>query len=444
MNTLRLRRAAPHLCGCIVLIATAWSLPGAQLGCSRFKEPCRLSDEVTLFSDPSLDGLSGTLLEGPAGDTVLRFITYKKPEADAGVEAGDVAETGAGAGGLGGFGTVALTSPVPSKVDIVVSAVSPGAFIRKTFVAPMELQARAGSTVQIAATYTGQAVLFSWVEQSTHTDPDGLVHTGAALRYAVSSGGTSFSAELARACDDCTIQATAVAKRGTTFIFYSAVQQGKTKPFGGVVRMDPLGVAVEHLPVPSWFVSAAVLPRLSLSNGTLLARLSTGSYVVRDDLALEVGPFVPKGSAVAFVYGDGDPYGAWLETPGTSASGDGGAVFGDLGFDDVGSAGQNLMLGRYSAGGTATRISTASNVLGVARGQGTFGVAFVAGEREYFALAGADGQKVGGDVDIGGALATSLEAAAGRRVLRSVHAPASFSILGLSGSTLLSREVTCD
>lgn len=445
MNTPQLRRAVVHLCALTAAVGVAWSLPLAQLGCTHFKEPCHLSNEVTLFSDPGLDGLSGTLLEGPDGGTILRFITYKTASADAGAEASDVADAGAGASGLGGFGTVSLSSPIPSQVDIVLSAVTPGAFIRKTFGAPMELQARAGSTTDIAATYTGQAVLFSWVEQSTHTDANGLVHNGAALRYAVSNGGASLPAALARGCDGCTIHATAIATHGATFLFYSGVQEGKSKPFGGVVRMDPPGVTVEHIPVPSWFISPAVPPRLSLSNGKLLARLSTGSYVVRDDLALQIGPFVPKGSAVAFVYGDGDPYGAWLETPGTSASSDGGAVFGDLGFDDVGSSGgQDLMLGRYSAGGTATRISTASNVLGVVRGEGTFGVAFASGVREYFALTGADGEKVGGDVDIGGTLATSLEAGGGRRVMRSVHGPATFSIVGLSGSALLSREVTCD
>lgn len=438
----RIARLASLCAGAsVILVASLCAVP-AQLGCSRFTEPCHLSEEVTLFADPGMDSSTGSLLEGPSGETVLRFIAYAKTGADAGAEGGDTAEAGV----LGGLGPATPTAlPVPSKAEIVVIPGPQGGTLRGAYAAPLALSARAGSTFDIDATYTGKGVLFSWVEQSTRTEPDGKVHTGGALRQAFATGAEPPPSVDVVSCDDCTIHSAPVATRDTTFLFYAVQELGK-KATSTVLRISPAGDAVERLPMPAWLGPQGSVPRVSASNGALVVRLAGGSYVAGGDLALSAGPFVPSGSALSFVQGDGDPYAAWLEVPGsTSGTDGGGTTFGDLGFESAsGDVGQGLMLGRFSQGGAITRLSTASNILGVARDLDRFGVAFASGDREYFALAGADGEKVGGDIDLGAQLSTSLGAQGNRRVIRSPRGPHTFSVMGLSGGTLRSREVSCE
>jgi hypothetical protein len=423
------------------IIAFACTTPG-QLGCSRFTEPCRLSDEVALFSDQQLYHQNASLLEGPSGETVLRFVTYAEDVTDAGAP-GEATDAGAVTAGV--IGATSTATPVPRKVDIVIVPGPAGGTLRSTFAAPLALQGRAGSTLDIGVTYTGQGLLFSWVEETTRTEPNGKVHRGAALRHAFATGADLPPTTDVLSCDDCTIRAAPVATKQTTFLFYAVAELGK-KATSTVRRMTPTGEVVSQLPLPAWLGSQGSVPRISTSHGALVVRLAGGSYVLGDDLAFAAGPFVPGGGALSFVQGDGEPYAAWLEVPGLTVGTDGGGpTFGDLGFESAsGDVGQNLMLGRFSQGGSVTRLSTASNILGVARDLDTFGVAFASGDREYFALAGAHGEKIGGDVDIGGQLATSLGAQGNRRVIRSARGPHTFSVMGLSGGTLHSREVSCE
>jgi len=418
-------------------VASAFVLP-PQLGCSRFTERCHLEGETTLYSDPSLSGSSGTLFDGPSGEMVLQFITYAKSAADAG------AEGGADEGGItfpSGIGSTMSGAAVPEKVVLV--AIDGAGSVKSTFASPLELSQRVGGVTGIDVTYTGKGLLFSWIEQQTSTDDHGKVHTRETLRYGFATGAVPPPAHDVVSCGDCTIESAAASTKSTTFLFYAVQAQGKPGQ-SALLRLTPDGSVVATEPLPKTLGAAGTVPRVMTSNGALLARLAGGSYVVRDDLALAAGPFVPTGSSLSLVIGDGDPYATWLAVPGASATPDAGAVAADLGFDTSGDIGQDLMLGSFSPGGVITRLSTASIVIGVARDNGTFGVAFSSNDREYFALAGADGQKVGGDVDIGAAMSTNLGTLGNRRVIRSSRGPAHFSVLGLSGTKLTSREVTCE
>lgn len=421
------------------LLAAVVSVVPAQLGCSRFAEPCHLAGEVTLFA--SARSGAPELLEGPSGETVLRFVTYATSSADAGAEGGSDGSLGA----IGGFGTVsAASSPVPSKVDLVVYPGPQGGTLEASYAAPLTLAGRVGSTANIGATYTGHGVLYSWLEESTRTDPDGKVHAGAALRYALSTGADAPTAQDVVSCDDCAITVAPVSTKTATFLFYAVQRQG-TPGESTVLRLGAAGDVLSTQALPKALGPPGSVPRVFGSNGALVARLPGGSYVVRDDLSLGAGPFVPTGSSLSFVYGDGDPYAAWLAVPGTSNGADAGtAAIGDIGFEGAVDVGQDLMLGRFTSGDATTRLSTASSITGVARDGDRFGVAFVSGDREYFALAGADGQKVGGDIDIGSAVSGPSFGQVGGRVLRSPRAPHTFSVLGLSGTKLVSREVSCE
>jgi hypothetical protein len=387
------------------------SLGVASASCTKLAQPCSAGGATPLYQDASLAGRSVSLSEGPGGTTLATFILSGTPNADAG----------------------ATDFAPPRSFEAIVVAPDLSTTTHVSFAAPPALTARTGGTTSVDAEYTGSGALFRWVETSIAQEPAGAMHSTLTLRVAfVSASGAPSPPRTVAACVDCALSTTSGASASFVYVFYRA-QKGAA----GVLRVSADGSAVDTLPLPNWLGASAPLPALSLSNGALVARTSSAFLVVDDALELASGPYVVGTGAKAFDWSPAAPLATTLGQPGDADGGVAAAGGGDLfGF----SAGQdvpNLLLVRFGASARMTRVSTANTIEGMARDGDALGVSFTADGREYFALAGADGEKRGGDLDLGAAQIGSAH-----RIVRA--APSRWASLAVSGDALTKREVTCE
>jgi hypothetical protein len=391
----------------VVAFVGAASFGAATASCTKLSAPCTASHATTIVTDPAAAGRSLSLSEGAGGTTVARWLVNAPLQADAGAS---------------------LFTP-PVSLEVLVLSADLATTKHSSFPAPPELTARTGNTTTIDASFTGKGALFHWVETVVTQDPGGATHdTSVLLASFVSASGAASAPRTLATCVDCTLAAASGVSASFAYIVFRA-----QKDTAGVLRVSSDGSAVDVLPFPSWAGATGALPALSLSNGQLVARTPSAFSAVDDELALIAGPFaVGVGGDAAF---DWSPTAPLAMTLGQAGGGEGGVsdLFGFSAGQDV----PNLLLTTYGAAPRTTRISTANAIEGTARDDDALGVAFTADERDYFALVGADGEKRGGDLDLG---ATTFAAAP--RIVRS--GPSHYAVLQLRDGALTKREVSCE
>jgi hypothetical protein len=349
-----------------------------------YEAPCTAAAPKIVLSAPA--GGAVTIDDGAVeGTIVVTLVHPEPPDPDAGV---------------------ARVPGLPASVEVVVFAADQTIASRESFDAPDALRARNGSTGSIGATWNGEGVIFSWVETTTRTAPDGVVTSSAALRAAfVGRGGTKgpVVTPASGTCTACRLLVATAGAGGITaavlLVLPDGTVTGAATPPPVVVRFASDGTIASE-GTPSFLGEprsglATTSSGVASENGLFFFFDGNRATITDPSLAIMVGPVViPNGGNAAV---DWDPASRELEIGWASNGGpDGGAGVG---------VGPDILLQRLASDGTPRtppeRITTGEGVMEMRRRDGRVGTLVTAGGRDHFVLADESGKKIGGDVDVG-------------------------------------------
>ena len=410
------RTAAVALAGVALAMALLPALPSCG---DSYEPPCRVtSRDVLLPASETAGRLDAIALsEGKDGAVIaLALLPMRGETGDAG-EAGDASDAH-DASDAGDEPPPAFTAPNVLVAIIDANATSPR--LTHTFAPPSALVARRDSTQSIGATFTGDGVLFHWIETATSTAADGTVTTSAAAkrqRVDLEGREAPVAVDPALACTHCTIDtvyaslgastlaivrqtpddsAPLSAKASTRLVAFDA--SGKKT---GAIDVEPLlgggtlagaggpisgGLGTSAIGSPSSFSA-----KLYVRGGRFVATVGRNVAFFDGSLAVKNGPFSLPSASAELDTSLGDQDIAWI---GTLSAGDAAAAASvdelpDLLFESRRASGSDRI--------TPVRISASTGVLLVTRNEGRVGILHSVGTT-YFSLVGEDGKKIGGDL----------------------------------------------
>lgn len=358
----------------------------------------------------------------------------------------------------------AETSSIPLAAEVALFDEQGLLSERKTITTPAGLRARKENTSGIDAAWTGQGVLFRWIESSKQTASDGTETTTITLRaqWVGLDGqeGELLSPEAAR-CADCSIQLSSTSTPdGAALLFtrspaLKALPSGETIPppsvttGSGFVRVTADGVAstgeLSWLTVaPSGSLgglgSAAGSdpPVLENARGTLLVRSAGNAWAVDASLTPIAGPVAAKNGQIDWSATRNEV--AVARASATSATASIGTEA-DLLFQTFSPAGE--------ARNRIERFSTGTGIRSLVRSEDRYGVVFVGDEKPYFSLLDANGIKLDGDLELTSrepSPSSSLGASLGSRKTTEVlisQRKTRFLRLSTVGSAVQRQGVSC-
>ncbi len=385
--------------------------------------PCRVDESRALAVAPA----GATLVPGP-GDTLILGALHTGLASDGGADDASAGtdDGGSGDGGLGDGGDAGPTPPrqrLPDRFDVAVLDAGGNVTARAEVPAPSSLRARAGSTSDVAAVWTGEGALFRWSESRIETADDGTRTSSLRLVAAfVGADGTELPPFEVASCTSCTLGASAAATRDAVVLVWLRAASANDTGLGaekdnalGFASFTSRGVLTRTGGAPQWLATNAASDAGDDAGPSLLpvSPLATRIESLGDDLLLRTArqgwlvdaTFTPVAGPVPLTNGAAL---AWNRAQGDVAvASTGGAVSApSAAVDPVGDA-PDVLFRRYDDHGSArtslTRMSTGDLVTAVA-GDATsgYGVLLLGGGRPYFAYGDGLGRKIGGDLDLGG------------------------------------------
>jgi hypothetical protein len=392
--------------------------------------------------DPAVGGLvlpSGpfastvSIVSGENGSSVVSWLVF--PDApDAG----------------GGLGFADATPVIPSRAEVALLGTDGTLTSHTSFALPSALAARRGGVTSVGVNWTGEGVLFNWIEAVDSTAADGATTSTQTLKLQFVATDGSNGNEIAPAhaeCAQCTLFASLASFDSGVSVLYAGTPLPATAstPTAGFAQLSSSGELVASGALP-WLIPALDAggtttgspPSVQAPGSDLLVVTATQAWNVDPDLTRGAGPLaIPEAGTVAVSWNAAanDAVLAWTAPFGV----DGGVGDDpDLYFQRADNSGRPTT--------TVERISTGTSVYAVlADGAGSYGVLFFASDvgHDYFDFVDATGAKRGGDLDLG---LTGVSAVTSYQDLHALSAlgPGRFLdvYLGNSGN-LGRREVLC-
>jgi hypothetical protein len=318
----------------------------------------------------------------------------------------------------------------------------------RPFALPTSLAAWKGNA-PVGATWTGQGVLFDWVEEVDGTLADGKPTVAQTLKLQfVGLNGSVGEVTVPEggACTMCQMQVLAASVGNGVSLAFGPSPNTVGSPIS-TARAGYASVSVDGVLLSSgditWLSSslAGSLVSLQASGANLLLVAGDEVFRVSPSLARLAGPVQlpsPSGDAVCWQEASGEVAFAWTEGFGPDGS-TGVGVDPDLYFEAT-SAGGGTGVQRISTGGAVYAVA--------ADGTGDYGVVFAADGQDYFSLVGRTGLKVGGDVDLTPYVTGDDAGPSNFLLVPEVHrlsapAPGQFVDLYVANGMLGRRAVSC-
>jgi hypothetical protein len=386
----------------------------------QYVAPCTISPDVVVAESSSLT----SLVQNEGGTMIMTSYAPRPPDPDA--------------------GATPTTTVLPASADVVVLRADGSIAERHTFAAPDALAARRGNTGDAAATWSGDGVVFHWVDAAITQSPDGTTTTTTTLKTAfVGNDGRRGDVVIpaSTTCTACRLSI-AFASLGGNVIGVGRVTPDGSQPpsratpartfalrfardghllgeeappwLGGVPESADAGI-------PSIVSSGAIA--IEVHDGAFAVVSGTSLFIANADLALLAGPIrIPNVIQTELAW---DPLAAEV----TLASVGTASILSAT--DSRATSSPDVFVQRLGARGeavtAAARVTTASQVIAVARSGDRIGV-LVAESGEAIAVSDDHGKKLAGDQTLTAQQApTTGDASA---------APAAVGVLG--GTHLLS------
>ncbi|HEY8072685.1 MAG TPA: hypothetical protein VIF62_01205 [Labilithrix sp.] len=376
------------------MIATsAIALATPQACKDPYVAPCSVGQEVVVLDARKLTAASSSSLVEEAGGAMVYVSLVPRPLiADAGADASDDPDA----------------QMLPMASEVVVLRADGSTAETHTFAAPAALDARRGNTGDAAVSFTGDGAIFHWVEDAIAQDADGRTTTTTTLKTAfVGNDGTQRDVVVPASgtCEECRVSFSFATLGGTTVAILHTTPDGaravpKTSRTTAVTFGRDGAILSETTPtflLASDEDGGAAAPAVTIETHDDAFVVGVGTRLLLTDASLVpfAGPFAtPGATTLAWDAASREAVLAWVTTGSTAAPTTSSASAPSL---------PGIYVQRVAASGAAitgaARVTTAANVLAVARSADRIGVLVGTGA-ESIAVADEDGSKLSGDQPI--------------------------------------------
>lgn len=427
---------------------------GSVASCERYEPPCHAGANGIVLEGI---GSSPSVALNADGSAIVTWFRYG--------DDGTAAPSGS------------RSARTPTGLEIAVLEGDGAIADRRSVDAPSSLVKRKGNTDGIGAVWTGQGVIFHWIEKSTQTAPDGSSTTSSdvAVQF-VAVGGRegALRTPAGGSCVDCAFRVSAApSAAGMVSLLYAKVPTANLgahaaapeRPDANFLTLGADGTVAAAGNVP--WVAATITPtppsggglgipessagssppRVENVAGALIVRTERGAWAVDPRFAQVAGPVADLQDALLLWDVERDAV-ATISARTLLAMVDGGSTNG------VGEE-PDLIFRRFDNSGSPRsrpeRVSTGAQLKSFARSAERYGVVFASGQNRYFALLDRNGNKIGGDIEIDSAVPPSVTpglalggfgASSGFDAL-SAGASGGFVRLSSDGQRVHRREIIC-